>query len=102
MKAVCARDAERTAAFAANWGWEEVEADWRALVARDDIDVVDICTPNNTHLEIALAAAAAGKIILCEKPLAMDAQEALQHGGGGRGRAAGRPWSRSTIVASLP
>ncbi len=61
-----------------NWGWEEVETDWRALVARDDIDVVDICTPNNTHLEIALAAAAAGKIIICEKPLAMDAQEALQ------------------------
>ena len=78
MKAVCARDAERTGAFARNWGWEEVDSDWRALVARDDIDVVDICTPNNTHLEIALAAAAAGKIIVCEKPLAMDAQEALQ------------------------
>lgn len=78
LKAVCARNAQRVAAFAENWGWEDVETDWRTLVRRDDIDVVDICTPNNTHLEIALAAAEAGKIIICEKPLAMNAEEARQ------------------------
>ena len=77
LKAVCARDPENTAAFAARWGWEEVETDWRKLVHRDDIDVVDICTPNNMHAEIALEAARAGKFIVCEKPLAMNAQEAL-------------------------
>ena len=75
-RAVCARNPQTTAAFAQNWGWEEVVPDWRALVARDDIDVVDIATPNNTHYEIALAAAAAGKMIVCEKPLAMNAEEA--------------------------
>jgi predicted dehydrogenase len=78
MKAVCARDPNRTAAFAQNWGWQEIESDWQALVDRDDIDVIDICTPNNTHLDIALAAAGKGKIIICEKPLAMDAAEALR------------------------
>lgn len=77
LKAVCATDPARTAAFAARWGWEEVEAAWEQLVARDDIDVVDICTPNDTHYAIALAAAAAGKMIICEKPLAMNAAEAL-------------------------
>lgn len=76
MKAVCARHPQRTADFAANWGWESVEYDWRALVHRSDIDVVDIATPNNTHYEIALEAARAGKIIFCEKPLAMNVQEA--------------------------
>ena len=78
LKAVCARDAQRVAAFAANWGWEDVETDWRALIRRSDIDAVDICTPNNTHYAIALEAAKAGKIIICEKPLAMNAQEALR------------------------
>src|SRR5205823_12060611 len=56
-------------------GYESVETDWRKLVERGDIDAVDICTPNNTHREIALAAADAGKMILCEKPLAMDGAE---------------------------
>lgn len=78
LKAVCARDLARTAAFAANWGWESVETDWRALVERPDIDVVDISTPNNTHREIALAAFAAGKMVVCEKPLAMNAAEARE------------------------
>jgi predicted dehydrogenase len=72
LKAVCARDEARARAFADNWGYASVETDWRKLVERDDIDAVDICAPNNTHCEIALAAAAAGKMILCEKPLAMD------------------------------
>ncbi|MDR3639174.1 MAG: Gfo/Idh/MocA family oxidoreductase [Isosphaeraceae bacterium] len=72
LKAVCGRSAEAAKAFAANWGYESVETDWRKLVARKDIDAIDICTPNNTHAEIALAAAEAGKMVLCEKPLAMD------------------------------
>src|SRR5580693_10499028 len=75
LKAVCARKPERAQAFADNWGYESVETDWRKLLERKDIDLIDICTPNNTHAEIALAAAAAGKMILCEKPLAMNTAE---------------------------
>jgi predicted dehydrogenase len=75
LKAVCARSADKVKAFAEQWGYESVETDWRKLVGRKDIDLIDICTPNNTHAEIALAAAAAGKMILCEKPLSMDAAE---------------------------
>ncbi len=78
LKAACARNADKIKAFAEQWGYESVETDWKALLARKDIDVVDICTPNNLHKEIALAAAAAGKMILCEKPLAMDAKEGKQ------------------------
>src|SRR5207247_5777364 len=52
------------------------ETDWRKLTAREDIDLIDICTPNNTHAEIAIGAAKAGKMILCEKPLALNAKEA--------------------------
>src|ERR687883_2165113 len=75
LKAVCARDTAKAKAFADTWGYESVENDWKKLVERKDIDAVDICTPNNTHKEIALAAAKAGKMILCEKPLAMNSQE---------------------------
>src|SRR4051794_29483406 len=75
LKAVCGRSEEAARAFADRWGYETVETDWRKLVARSDIDAVDICTPNNTHAEIAIAAAEAGKMILCEKPLAMDMVE---------------------------
>ncbi len=75
LKAVCGRTAEGAKAFAANWGWESIETDWRKLVERKDIDAIDICTPNNTHAEIAIAAARAGKMILCEKPLAMNLVE---------------------------
>lgn len=75
LKAACARNAERIQAFADTWGYESIETDWRALVAREDIDAVDICTPNNLHKEIALACAEAGKMILCEKPLSMNAAE---------------------------
>ncbi len=70
LKAVCSRSAEKTRAFAAQWGYESTETDWRQLISRPDIDAIDICTPNDTHAEIAIAAAAAGKMILCEKPLA--------------------------------
>ena len=69
LKAVCTRSADKVKAFAEQWGYESFETDWRAVIARDDIDAIDICTPNDTHAEIAIAAAAAGKIILCEKPL---------------------------------
>lgn len=75
LKACCARNEERIKEFAENWGWESHETDWRKLIARDDIDAVDICTPNNLHKEIAIAAAEASKMILCEKPLAMNAAE---------------------------
>jgi predicted dehydrogenase len=75
LKAACARDAAKVKAFADKWGYETVETDWRKLVERKDIDAIDICTPNNTHAEIATAAAAAGKMILCEKPLSMTGPE---------------------------
>ena len=75
LKALCARNAEKAKSFAANWGYESIETDWRKLLERSDIDAVDICTPNNIHKEIAIAAAKAGKMILCEKPLAMNTAE---------------------------
>jgi predicted dehydrogenase len=78
LKAACARDAGKARAFADQWGYESTETDWRKLVERRDVDVIDVCTPNNLHREIALAAAAAGKMILCEKPLAMNAAEGKQ------------------------
>jgi predicted dehydrogenase len=78
LKALCARNAGNAKTFADNWGYESVETDWRKLLARKDIDAVDICTPNNLHAEIALAAAAAGKMILCEKPLSMDGPEGVK------------------------
>jgi len=75
LKACCARNEANIKAFAENWGYESYETDWKKLIARDDIDAVDICTPNNLHKEIAIAAAEAGKMILCEKPLAMNTAE---------------------------
>src|ERR1043165_4330750 len=78
LSAICARDEEKAKGFAAKWGWQSVECDWRKLVERDDIDLIDIGSPNNTHAEIAIAAAKAGKMILCEKPLSMDAEEGLK------------------------
>ncbi len=76
LKAACGRDAAKTKAFADTWGYESTETDWRRLIARPDIDLIDIAAPNNVHSEIAIAAAKAGKMILCEKPLAMNAEEA--------------------------
>src|SRR6266852_6472825 len=76
LKAVCARNQDRAQQFAANWGYESVESDWRRLVERKDIDLIDIASPNDTHAEIAVAAAKAGKMVLCEKPLGRDAAEA--------------------------
>jgi predicted dehydrogenase len=78
LKAACARNADAIKSFANQWGYESTETDWRKLLDRKDIDAIDICTPNNTHAEIALAAAAKGKMILCEKPLAMNGPEGLK------------------------
>ena len=75
LVAACGRNEEGVRAFASQWGYASVETDWRKLVARDDVDAVDICVPNNLHREIALAAAEAGKMVLCEKPLAMSGGE---------------------------
>ena len=75
LQAVCARDASKLAGFAAQWGYASTETDWRKLVARPDIDLIDIASPNDTHAEIAIAAAAAGKMVLCEKPLGRNATE---------------------------
>lgn len=76
LQACCSRNPERAQAFADQWGYKSIETDWRKIIARDDIDAVDICTPNDKHAEIAIAAAAAGKMILCEKPLARTVEEA--------------------------
>jgi predicted dehydrogenase len=75
LQAVAARDPAKAKAFADRWGYKRVETDWRKLVAADDIDAIDICTPNNLHAEIAIEAAKHGKAILCEKPLSMDTAE---------------------------
>ncbi|MCA9266964.1 MAG: Gfo/Idh/MocA family oxidoreductase [Planctomycetales bacterium] len=75
LKAACARSKDAIQKFADTWGYESIETDWRALIDRKDIDAIDVCVPNNLHKEISLAAAAAGKAILCEKPLAMNVAE---------------------------
>src|SRR5215469_16396128 len=76
LRAVCARNAARAQAFAAQWGYQEVISDWRKLVASPDIDLIDIASPNDTHAEIAVAAAKAGKMVMCEKPLGRNSAEA--------------------------
>ena len=75
LKAACARSADKIKGFADTWGYESIETDWRKLIERKDIDAIDVCVPNNLHKEICLAAAAAGKMILCEKPLSMNTEE---------------------------
>ena len=70
MSAVAGRDAAKVAAAAAQLGWDSTETYWQALVDRDDIDLIDICTPGDTHAEIAIAALRGGQARLCEKPLA--------------------------------
>ncbi|MGH9404794.1 MAG: Gfo/Idh/MocA family protein [Terriglobia bacterium] len=78
LRAVAARSRAPLEEFAERWGWQAAETDWRKLIEARDVDAIDICAPNNTHREIALAAAAAGKIVLCEKPLAMNLAEARE------------------------
>jgi predicted dehydrogenase len=72
LQVACGRDAAKIKDFAKTWGYAAVETDWRKMIQRDDVDAVDICAPNDLHCDIALAAAKAGKMVLCEKPLAMD------------------------------
>jgi predicted dehydrogenase len=78
LKVMCDKDEQTGQAFADNWGYEEFETDWRKMVERDDVDLIDICAPNNMHKEIAIAAAQNGKWVICEKPLAMNAAEGLE------------------------
>jgi predicted dehydrogenase len=76
MAAICGRDADATAAAAARLGWAATETDWKRLVQRDDVDLVDVCTPGSSHAEISIAALEAGRHVLCEKPLANTVDEA--------------------------
>jgi predicted dehydrogenase len=78
LRAVCGRETEKARAFAVNWGVDSVETDWRKLIARDDVDLIDIAAPNNVHAPIAVAAAKAGKMLLCEKPLGLNPEESAK------------------------
>ena len=75
LQTVCARNEERAKAFASKWGYASVETDWRKVVESPDIDLIDIASPNDTHAEIAIAAAKAGKMVMCEKPLGRNGAE---------------------------
>lgn len=87
LQAVCARNPKSAGAFAERWNYQSFATDWRELVKRDDIDLIDIATPNDTHAEIAIAAATAGKMVMCEKPLgrttaeAQEMVDAVEHAG---------------------
>src|SRR3954451_20668340 len=76
MTALCGRDQGAVTAAAAKMGWASVETDWKQLVTREDVQLVDVCTPGDSHAEIAIAALEAGKHVLCEKPLANTVAEA--------------------------
>jgi predicted dehydrogenase len=76
LNVLCGRDPAATAAAADRLGWADTETDWRRVIERDDVQLIDICTPGDTHAEIAIAALAAGKHVLCEKPLANSVAEA--------------------------
>lgn len=77
LQTIVGRDKTSVKLASEKFGWLSYETDWRRLIEREDIDVIDIGTPNNTHVEIAIAAAEAGKHIICEKPLALNTQQAL-------------------------
>lgn len=78
LRVISGRDQEKVARAAAAYGFESWTTDWREMVARPDVDIVDICTPPGTHTEIAAAAAAAGKAVICEKPLALNYAQAAK------------------------
>jgi predicted dehydrogenase len=78
LKTVCGLVEAEAQAFAEKWGYESYTTDWRKVVADKEIDIIEICVPNNRHAEIAIAAAQAGKIVICEKPLALNSEEALR------------------------
>ena len=102
LKAVCARNADKAKAFADKWGYESVETDWRKLVERKDIDVIDICTPNNTHAEIALAAAAGRQDDPVREAAGHERPRRAEDGRGGREGRACRTWSGTTTAACRP
>lgn len=78
LKVACDMNEDVVKAFAEKWGWQETETDWRKLIDRDDIDIIDICTPPGIHKDIAVAAAKAGKHVFCEKPIALSMAEAQE------------------------
>ncbi|NOU72876.1 gfo/Idh/MocA family oxidoreductase [Paenibacillus sp. LMG 31458] len=78
MKAICGRDEANVKEAAERFGWSEYETDWRALIARSDIDLIDVNAPSNSHKEIVMAAIQAGKHVFCEKPLALNLQDARE------------------------
>src|ERR687892_714068 len=77
LKTICSRNGEKARAFSEKWGYESFETEWRKLIDSKDIDLIDIASPNDTHHEIAVAAANAGKTVMCEKPLGRNAAEAV-------------------------
>ncbi len=93
MTVVCGRDPRRTKELARRFGWTEASTDWRRVVEREDVDLVDVCTPGDTHAEIAIAALRAGKHVICEKPLANTVADAR------RMAAAARKARRVTLCA---
>ena len=76
LKIICGRNQAKLDSAATQWGWQELATDWQAVVCRSDVDVVDIAVPNALHAPIAIAAAQAGKVVLCEKPLATSLRDA--------------------------
>ena len=76
LKTVCGLDAAEAEAFAGRWGYEKSTTDWHAVVGDPEIDLVEVCVPNNFHAEISIAAAQAGKMVICEKPLALNTEQA--------------------------
>jgi len=78
LHTLCARNREKAEAFATRWGYHKVETDWHKVVNNPEIDIVDICVPNNMHAQIAIEAAAAGKMVLTEKPLSMNVSEGVK------------------------
>jgi myo-inositol 2-dehydrogenase/D-chiro-inositol 1-dehydrogenase len=78
LKTICARSADKAKAFAEQWGYEQSVTDWRRLIDDTSIDLIDIASPNDTHMDIALAAAEAGKMVMCEKPLGRNAAESAK------------------------
>ncbi len=101
LRMVCGREKEKVQTMASRWGWEEAVTDWRAVVDCPDVRVVDICAPNNTHREIALAALAAGKIVACEKPLAMNGPEAAVMADAARAGSANTVWFNYRRVPAI-
>ena len=75
LQVICGRNQEGLDKMAATWGWQETATDWRAVIERKDIDIIDVSTPNVLHAGMAIAAAEAGKIVFCEKPLAISEAE---------------------------